>query len=110
VVVYTRKKNEDKDENAYQIVDFLKITRHMRKKKLNYMEKTIYIGAKEKIRLRLIIYLLPDHMVVQRIRELKKGRSKKGRKVKFTPKCKARLALNLFLTNTQRKQVSTRNA
>jgi hypothetical protein len=106
VAVYTRKKSED----AYQIVDFLKITRHMRKKKLNHMEKTIYIGAKKKIRLRLIIYLLPDHMVAQRIRELKNVRSKKGRKLKFTPKYKARLALNLFLTNTHRKQLSTRNA
>jgi len=105
VVVYTKKKNSDE----YHIIDFLKITRHMRRKNLEFMEKTVYIGGKEKIRLRLVIYLLPDNMAEKRIRELKKKLSKKGRKTILSPKYKARIALNLFLTNTERKQVHTRN-
>lgn len=105
VVVYTKKKNQD----DYQILNFLSITRHMRKKNQKFMEKTVYIGGKEKIRLRLITYLLPDKMVEQRIRELKNGRSKKGRNVNFSKKYKARLALNLFLTNAEKKQIPTKN-
>lgn len=81
----------------------------MRRKNLEFMEKTVYIGGKEKIRLRLVIYLLPDNMAEKRIRELKKKLSKKGRKTILSPKYKARIALNLFLTNTERKQVHTRN-
>jgi transposase len=74
------------------------------------MGKTVYIGGKEKIKVRLIIYLLLARLVEQRIRNLKKERSKKGRDINFSQKYKARLALNLLLTNTDREQVSTKSA
>jgi len=49
-------------------MDFKKITAFMRENAIGRMEKTVYLGLKEKFRVRLIIYLLPEQEVAIRLR------------------------------------------
>jgi len=105
VHVYTKK-----NEGEYQVIDFLKITKHMRKNNLAVMDKEVYIGTEKKLKVRLILYLLPNEAVEKRIREFKKRNKRKGRSTKLSPKYKARLALNLYVTNTSKEQIKTAEA
>ncbi len=98
-----------KGEMDYQIIDFSSIAKHMRKKNLEVMDEIVYLGRKKKLKMRLIIYLLPSDVVEKRMRALKKKRAKKGKKNSLSADYKARLALNLYVTNTEKEQVPTRN-
>ena len=104
VVVYTKRETQD----DYQMVDFSKIAKHMRRENIPVMEKTVYIGVKEKLKMRLIIHLLPNDAIEKRIRKLKDKRSKKGKKATSPSKSIDRIPLNLLLTNTEIEQVSTK--
>jgi hypothetical protein len=104
VQVYTKK-----SEGEYQVIDFLRITKHMRKNHLAVMDNEVYIGTEKKLKVRLIVHLLPNEVVSERIRRLKKKNKKKGRTNDFSPKYKARLALNLYVTNTSKQQIETAN-
>lgn len=103
VVVYRKYKDE------YKRIEFLSITKHMRLKNMGVMEKIVYIGDKDKIKIRLIIHLLPNEEVEKRIRNLKDKFCKKGRKTLLSEKYRARLALNLFITNAVNYQIKTGN-
>jgi len=104
VHVFTKKSEEE-----YQVIDFLRITKHMRKNNLEVSDNVVYIGTEKKLEVRLIVHLLPNEVLKKRIRELKKKNKKKGRATNFSPRYKARLALNLYVTNTSEEQVETAN-
>jgi hypothetical protein len=78
---------------------FHKIRRDMEKRGLDRMELVVYIGAKEKLKTRLIIHRLPDAEVANRLRKARGNNKKKGRKT-LSKEYIARAHLNLFITNT----------
>ena len=91
-------------DHGYKVVDFAKLRKFMQRHKLAVMEKQVYVGAVERLKLRLIIHLLPDAVVAQRLRKTQQQNKKKGRK-QLTQAYKARAALNLFITNATAAQI-----
>lgn len=91
-------------DNGYEVLDFVKLRTFMQHNKLAVLEKVVYLGVAERLKLRLIIQLLPDDVVAQRLRKAQKNNNKKARK-QLTKAYKARAALNLFITNATEDQI-----
>lgn len=70
--------------------------KQLKQSKQPYLEKPVYIGP-NKFPVRLLIELMPDHIVEDRLRKAKKQAVKKGRHLTDLYKSFARL--NLFITN-----------
>ena len=81
----------------YEKLDFVEIHK---KHRMSSLEKKIYIGSKEKLKVRLVVYMLPEQEVEKRLRNAQKNNKKNGGK-----EYKARAALNLFITNTTAEQI-----
>jgi hypothetical protein len=82
----------------YEELNFDKIKRYMNKHQLSCIEKQVYLSLKYKLHVRLIIYLLPDEVVNERLRKAKQNNKKKGRG-QCSKEYKARACFNLFITN-----------
>jgi len=76
----------------------------MKKNKLDVIEKNVYLGHKERLNVRLILHLLPDDVVAERLRKANKNNKKKGHN-QLSKEYKARAALNLFITNADEDQI-----
>lgn len=74
----------------------------LKKSKKACLEKQVHIGPK-KLPVRLVVELLPDKVVEERLRKAKKQAVKKGRNVSSQYKSFARL--NLFITNLSKKDL-----
>jgi len=98
VIVY------EKIDNRYEKLDFVKLRNYLKKNKLDVIEKEVYLGYNERLKLRLIIHLLPDDVVAERLRKANKNNKKKGRH-QLSNEYKARAALNLFITNATEDQI-----
>jgi len=92
------------NDNSYEVLDFVKLRTFMQQNKLAVMEKEVYLGVVDRLKLRLIIHLLPDEVVAQRLRKAQRNNNKKGRG-QLSKKYKARAALNLFITNATEAQI-----
>lgn len=79
-------------------VNFVNLKRSMRKKGIGILDKTafLYEGA-NKFETRIIIELLPDDIVNERLRKINKEAKKKNRNV--SKEHKARACFNIFITN-----------
>ncbi len=86
----------EKRDDKFEELDFIAIRKQMKKNKLKSIERDVYI-TKEKEPVRMIIELMPEEEVKNRLRKAKKEAKKKGRKL--TARYKARASLNLFITN-----------
>ena len=100
---------------AYQLVkgemkpvNFPLIVKRMREFGVNHVTEDVYIGKKEKLPVRLFIYLLPQEEYSERIRKAQKKAKEKGRSL--TKEYKARAALNLFITNITDGSLTLDNA
>jgi len=93
---------------GYEKVDFVKIHRYMKRLKLATLEKEVYLGSEKNIKVRLVIYLLPEPEVEKRLRKAARNTKKKARKP-LSKEYKTRAALNLFITNTTPEQIATEN-
>lgn len=83
-------------DGSFQKMDFEKICTYMKKNNLSKIEKEAYVTTGlEKVR--MLIELLPDEVVKERIRKAEKEAKKKGRKLSKEYKSRARL--NIFITN-----------
>ena len=100
--VYQLKKGEMKPLN------FSLIVKRMREFGINGVIEDVYIGKKEKLPVRLFIYLLPQEQYTERIRKAQKKAKEKGRSL--TKEYKARAALNLFITNVTDGSLTLDNA
>jgi hypothetical protein len=69
----------------------------MQQNQLAVMEQEVYVGSVERLKLRLMIQLLPDDVVAQRLRKAQWNNNKKGRG-QLSQKYKTQAALNLFIT------------
>lgn len=98
VIVYEKK------DDRYEKLNFVKLRNYMKKNKLDVIEKNVYLGQKERLNVRLIIHLLPDDIVAERLRKAKKNNKKKGRN-QLSKEYKARAALNLFVTNSTEAEI-----
>ncbi len=86
------------DNGNYEELSFDKIERYMKAQNLSCIEKQVYLSLKYKLPVRLIIYLLPDEVVNERLRKANQENKKKGRG-QCNKQYKARACFNLFITN-----------
>lgn len=98
---YVFQKNID---GNYEKIDFIKLHQYMRDNDIHCLEIEAYIGCKEKFKTRLIVYLLPDEIYAKRIRDAKKNNNKQLNKER-----KAKLGLNLYITNASSEQIPMKN-
>ncbi len=87
----------EKIDNVYVKIDFVKTYANMKKRNLKFIEKDVYIGKDEKFNSRLIIHLMPDEQIKERIRKARQNNKKKGRD-NLSKEYIARAHLNLFIT------------
>lgn len=99
VKVYYKDKNEKE-----RSLKFKTLRRWMEIKKINTIEKEVYITDK-RFKVRLIINLLPNEITAKRRAEKKKNAIKKGTKESI--EAIERSCFNLFITNTKQEEIST---
>jgi len=87
-----------KINNELVKVDFAKVYKYMKKMRLLVMELDVYLGKKEQLKTRLVVGHIPIEQYQKRIMEAERRAKKDGRTT--TIEHKTRLALNLFITNT----------
>ena len=90
----------------FKAPNLVEIMNHMKKYGIKCLEKEVYLGSEEKLRTRLILYLMPEKEVARRIRKAEQNNKKKCRKP-LSKEYKARASLNLFITNADREQIPT---
>lgn len=100
--------------NAYELiggkyveVDFVKLHKFLKKHEMTCMEKVVYLGKKNKLRSRMIVELIPENKYEERVRKIKRKACKNSRNV--GKNAKARMALNIFITNTEIETNQVRN-
>jgi hypothetical protein len=91
-------------DHSYEVLDFVKLRNFMQQNNLAVIEKEVYLGSAQRLKLRLIIHLLPDDVLAQRLRKAQRNNNKKGRS-QLSKKYKARAALNMFITNATEHQI-----
>lgn len=91
--------------NAYKLVDgnyievdFAKLYKKMKRKGLTCIEEELYVGSKEKHKTRVVVELIPAEKYEERVRKTQRKASKNSRNV--GKNAKARMGLNIFITNT----------
>jgi hypothetical protein len=95
--------NQVVDVITNQSIDFIEIEEEMKRTGVHQIERNILLGAK-RCPTRLIIELVPERIKEERLRKALRESQRKGRKL--TQKKKARIGLNLLLTNCSSKMLS----
>ncbi|MFZ2634701.1 MAG: IS4 family transposase [Desulfosalsimonadaceae bacterium] len=98
----------EKNDDQFQRIDFIELTKFMRSHEISSIEKEVYLGAEEKLKTRMIIFLMPEEEYAKRIRKAEQNNKKKGRG-QVGKEFKARAALNLFITNTSAELIPASN-
>lgn len=83
--------------NKYELIEFGKLYRWMKKNKILQIEKEVYIGVKTKLPIRLIIEIVPDEVFAKRMNKINKYNKRMGRTTSNDYAERARL--NLIITN-----------
>jgi hypothetical protein len=99
----------EKNDEGFQELNFIKIKKHMKKYGIDCLEKEVYLGGKEKLKVRLILYSMPEEAVARRIRKAEQKNKKKGRNA-LSKAYKARISLNLFASNAGTDQLPKEKA
>lgn len=86
-----------KKQGKFQELDFAKVYQMMKTGNVQRLDQKVYIGENEKFPVRLIIELVPEEVVSERIQRINKYNKKKGRQTGEEFKKRARF--NLFITN-----------
>ncbi len=97
-----------KDKVGKDKINFKQQRNFMKKHNISIMEKTVYMGSKERIKVRLIMHLMPPEEVSKRIRKAKENSKKKGRSAPSSEYID-RAHLNLFITNASEEQIPAEN-
>jgi hypothetical protein len=98
----------EKNNDQFQRIDFIELTKFMRSHEISSIEKEVYLGAEEKLKTRMIIFLMPEEEYAKRIRKAEQNNKKKGRG-QVGKEFKARAALNLFITNASAELIPALN-
>lgn len=97
----------EKTQNGFIELNFAKIQRHIKEHNLPFWEKKVYLGAKDKLLVRLVIQPVSDSEANRRIRRARAYNKKSGGG-EPTKEYKSRAALNLFITNATDDILSTK--
>ncbi|MEX6690094.1 IS4 family transposase [Danxiaibacter flavus] len=89
----------------YHELDLKKEYRKMKRCKIPRQEKMVYIGGKTKLFTRIVIELLPEAVVENRIRKASRETTKKGRQLSKEYIMYA--SFNLFITNVSEQILNT---
>lgn len=92
-----------KKGDSYEKLDFAKLEQQLLSSRQERLEIEAYIGEQEKFPVRLIVEQLPANLKQERLRKANKEAKKKGRQL--GKEYKNRCGLNLFITNTDSKDV-----
>lgn len=91
--------NAYENENGEIIkINFAELYKQMKVNNQIRLDKKVYIGSKDKFETRIIIELLPEEMYKERLRKAEKNAKRNGRKISKARK--AKMGLNIFITNT----------
>jgi len=99
----------DEKTGEYIPIDFKSIYQKLKINQMDKIEKTVFLG-KEKIKVRLFIYLLPEEEYAKRIRKATKKNASKTKGKKLSKEYKSRACLNLFITNAAESSITLDNA
>lgn len=86
----------EKIKNEYILFDFGTLYKKLLKSGQKIWERELFIGEK-KIKVRLVVEVLPRHLIEDRRRKANRRAIQSGRKLSKEKLC--RLALNIFITN-----------
>lgn len=95
-------------EGLFEPLDLSGIEKRMRKGKISTRQVIVYLGAKKKIKCRLIIECLPPEVSAEKLRKAKRAAQREGRTLGNDTK--ARIGLNLFVTNMSDEDLPLENA
>jgi len=108
VKVYTKDSKDSKEfedsKDSYTELNFPQLLARMKKNNLTSLEKIVYITDKKE-EVRLIIELLPQKIIQERIKKANKEAKKKKRTL--TKEYKLRACFNLFITNISQEILSS---
>lgn len=93
-VVYIQNKNKE-----FEVLDFKKIRNEMQHHQQVNKEMTVWLGISKKVPVRLLIELLPDQVINERIRKIKKNSCRKGWNIRDSSL--DRQHFNLIITNIE---------
>ncbi|MBU0577853.1 IS4 family transposase [Patescibacteria group bacterium] len=96
-------------DQKYIELDFSEIIKFMKEHNITVLEKEVYYGAKDKLKTRLIICLLPPEAYAKRLKKAKRDSIREGRGGNITKEQKIRAELSLFITNTSQDQIPKEN-
>ncbi len=89
----------EKQAGEWVKLDFVKLYKDMKKRHVSLIEKEVTLGKEAKFKTRLIIHLMPEKQLTERIRKARLNSKKKGGN-DLSKEYIARAHLNLFITNT----------
>ena len=92
VIVY------EKIDTKFVEIDLTKLPKKMKLLGLSILDKEVYIGKSTKFKTRMVVETLSEKQYNERIRKAEKAAKRKGRKV--SDNYKAKVAINIFITNT----------
>jgi hypothetical protein len=91
-------------------LDFIEVTKYMQKHSIDILEKEVYLGhQKKKLKVRLILHLLPSNEIAKRLRKARKNNLSKGGDGNLSKEYISRASLNLFITNAKQDLIPTEN-
>lgn len=82
---------------SYELLDFDKLYKYMKKNGIKQLEKQVYMGTKTKLPVRIIIETVPKEIFDLRMRKSNKNNNQRG--YKMTKEHKIRSMFNLMVTN-----------
>jgi len=94
----------EKKGDEYIKVNFIAAANYMKRYNIERFEKEVYLGSKGKLKVRLILHLLPSEVVSKRLRKARENNKKKKRG-ELNKEFIARAHLNLFITNASEEQL-----
>ncbi len=94
----------------YVKIDFTEVTKYMQKYGIDVLEREVYlVRQKKKLKVRLILHLLPSNEIAKRLRKARKNNLSKGGDGNLSKEYIARASLNLFITNANQNLIPTKN-
>lgn len=95
----------ENNEGKYDLIEWVELDKKIRKSSVQFYQKEVFIGKKEKIKTRIIILPVSEELAAKRVREATRGgKRKKGYQISKEHKIKARY--NIFITNIPEKVLS----
>lgn len=94
-----------KNDTSYDQIDWNTLDQKIRKSGLQFYQKEVYIGKKEKIKTRIILIPVSPELAAKRVRDATRaGQRKKGYQISKEHRIKTRY--NIFITNVPEKVLS----